>query len=89
MIIFSFRPALKYGAMLEKSFQDSFYKEYRRYFSLLDRGFIPGCIVMAVEPPFGAEAPLSPIGGKNLNRRALLPAPIGGRWSRRDRKGAF
>ena len=44
-IIFSFRPALKYGAMLEKSSQDSFLKkEFHRNFSIIDRGFIPGYI---------------------------------------------
>ena len=48
MIIFSFRSALKYGFILEKSFQDSLKKEYRRYFSILGRGFIPGCICLVI-----------------------------------------
>ena len=32
---------------------------------------------MFEKPPFGAKTPLSPKGGKNLNRRALFLPPLG------------
>ena len=47
-------------------------------------------VTIALEkPPFGAIAPLSPIGGKNPYHRAFFLSPLGERMFRNDRKGAY